>query len=115
MKEIVANSKLIAYCGLYCGACPKFLKGKCNGCAANDKAKWCKVRTCNIEQRYKSCADCKMIDFNECKKLDNFISRVFALVFNSDRMACIDKIKDIGYEKYAEEMAQSRKPSIPRK
>jgi hypothetical protein len=28
MKEIVADSKLVAYCGLYCGACKSYLKEK---------------------------------------------------------------------------------------
>ncbi len=29
MKEIVQNTDLIAYCGLYCGACKSYLMEKC--------------------------------------------------------------------------------------
>jgi len=34
MKEIIADEKLVAKCGLYCGACGAYLKGRCPGCAA---------------------------------------------------------------------------------
>ena len=43
MKEIVADPKLVAYCGLYCGACGAYLRGRCPGCIENYKATWCKV------------------------------------------------------------------------
>ena len=32
MGAIQNNVKLVAKCGLYCGSCSKFQKGKCNGC-----------------------------------------------------------------------------------
>lgn len=34
----------VAYCGLYCGACQSYTKGKCPGCDANEKATWCEIR-----------------------------------------------------------------------
>lgn len=114
-KDIVANPRLIAYCGLYCGACHKYLNGKCPGCAENTKATWCKVRSCNMENNYKSCADCKLTDFHTCKKLDNFIAKIFAVVFNSNRMACLEHIKKNGYDAFANDMTQRRKPTLPRK
>ena len=43
MKEIVADTNLIGYCGLYCGACKRYLKDKCPGCHKNEKAAWCKT------------------------------------------------------------------------
>ena len=43
MKEMTNNSQQIAACGLYCGACKKFLNGKCPGCKENEKASWCKI------------------------------------------------------------------------
>jgi hypothetical protein len=96
------ESGLISYCGLYCSNCRSYLKGKCPGCAENEKATWCKIRTCCKENGIKSCADCK--EFSnpaECKKFNNFVSKIFALVFRSDRAASIEMIKKEGYKAYA--------------
>ena len=49
MKEIISDPKLVAFCGLYCGACKAYLKERCPGCHDNEKATWCKVRTCCLE------------------------------------------------------------------
>ncbi|MCP4673622.1 MAG: DUF3795 domain-containing protein, partial [Desulfobacula sp.] len=69
MKEITKNTQMIAKCGLYCGACPRFLKEKCNGCKGNEKASWCKLRTCCIDKNIDSCADCdEFTDVMDCKK-----------------------------------------------
>ncbi len=114
-KEIVADRNLVAYCGLYCGACRSFLTGRCPGCKENIKASWCKVRKCCIENQYLSCADCKIISFHECRKYHNFMAKLFGLVFNSDRSACILKIKDIGYDAFATEMTALKRQSIKRK
>ena len=115
MKEITSNSELVAYCGLYCGACGKYLKGKCPGCHENDKASWCKIRSCCIENQYSSCADCKEYpNVNDCKKFSNFMTKIFGLIFKSDRKACIDQIKELGIQGYADKMAESRLQSIKR-
>jgi len=107
MKEICTDKNLIAYCGLYCGACKKYLQEKCPGCLENNRASWCKVRTCCIEHSYSSCADCQSFEnLKECKKLNNFIARLFSFFFGSDRFACIASIKEKGYESYAQEMAE---------
>lgn len=37
MKEIAKNTDLIAYCGLYCGACKSYLMEKCPGCHETQK------------------------------------------------------------------------------
>lgn len=114
-KEITAAKDLIAFCGLYCGACRSYLNGKCPGCRDNAKATWCKVRTCCLENNLLSCADCKTIELHACKKHNNFISKVFGVIFNSDRAACIGRIKELGYDGYALEMASDRKQTIPRR
>ena len=106
-KEIKIDKELIAYCGLYCGSCKKFLNGKCPGCRKNDKFSWCKIRMCGIENNYHTCAACGM-NPHECKKFNNFMSKFFALFFNSDREACINRIKEIGEEAYSKEMAEKR-------
>jgi hypothetical protein len=57
MKTVVAEKNLIAFCGFYCGACGAYLKQKCPGCRENAKAGWCKIRACNLENNYQSCAE----------------------------------------------------------
>lgn len=114
-KEIVMDKNLIAFCGLYCGSCRQYLKGKCPGCRDNVKAEWCKVRKCCIEYKFQSCADCTTIELMKCKKFNNFISKAFGYIFNSDRPACIERIKEIGYDGYSIEMANDKKQTIKRK
>ena len=115
MKPMVADQGLVAFCGLYCGACKKYLSGSCPGCHENNKASWCKIRSCNMEHGYTSCANCK--DFAnpmDCKKFNNFFSKFFALIFKSDRAACIAKIKELGYDGFAAYMTENGLQSIRR-
>ena len=115
MKEIVADPTLVAYCGLYCGACPRYLRGPCPGCRENEKATWCKVRSCCIEHEISSCGECRDYeDPKECGKFNNLISRVFGFVFRSDRRACVLQIRDLGLDGHAQAMADLRRPSIKR-
>ena len=116
MKEIENKVELIAFCGLYCGSCRSFVKGKCPGCAKNIKASWCKIRTCNFENNFKSCADCSTYSNPmDCKMYNNFISKAFSFVFRSDRAAGIEMIKNKGYESFASYMAENRLQAIKRK
>ncbi len=115
MKEIVNNSELVAFCGLYCGACSKYLNNKCPGCHENSKASWCKIRKCCMDNDYSTCADCKEFSNpNDCKKFNNFISKIFGFIFKSDRAACINQIKEIGIEGHADKMTELRLQSIKR-
>jgi hypothetical protein len=115
MREILADKELVAYCGLFCGACRRYLGEKCAGCHENTKAGWCKVRGCCLEKKIASCADCgEFKDPRQCKKFDNAFSRLFGIIFRSDRPACIDCIKSIGIGAYASKMAESRLQSIKR-
>ncbi len=102
-KTITASTEHIAACGLYCGACRKYLNGKCPGCRLNKKATWCKIRQCCIEKGLHSCADCTM-NVKDCKIYNNVIGKIFAFLFNSDRAACIRYIQINGYKDFAEEM-----------
>lgn len=108
------KTELIAYCGLYCGSCRKYINGKCPGCRQNEKATWCKIRTCCIGNTFQTCAECKM-NPHDCKKFNNFFSKFFALIFKSDREACISRIKEVGEEKYADEMAKQKIMTIKKK
>jgi hypothetical protein len=115
MKEITADTSLVACCGLYCGACGSYLKGKCPGCAKNEKASWCKVRSCCSANTYASCADCTLVpDLMDCGKFNNFISKIFAVVMRSNRPACIRAIKRDGREAFARDMAGKKIMTIKR-
>ncbi|OGS35438.1 MAG: hypothetical protein A2293_10045 [Elusimicrobia bacterium RIFOXYB2_FULL_49_7] len=116
MKEIVISEALIARCGLYCGACGAYLKGRCLGCAENHKATWCKLRSCCLERGYATCAEC--VDFSDpkaCAKFNNFFSKLIGFVLNSDRAACIAQIKEKGKRGHAETMAVLKRQSLKRK
>jgi hypothetical protein len=113
MKTITADSKMVAYCGLYCGACRRHLKDACPGCHENSKASWCKVRSCCIENGYLSCADCaRFEDPNGCRNFNNVFSKVIGFVLRSDRAACITQIKTLGLQGHAEKMAGLGRHSI---
>jgi hypothetical protein len=115
MKEIISDSRLVAYCGLYCGACKGYLKEKCPGCHENEKATWCKIRSCCMKSQYSTCADCKQfLDPSNCKMFNNLISKIFSLIFRSNRAACIRQIRDIGIQGHADRMAGLRLQSIKR-
>lgn len=115
MKPITSHAEMVAYCGLYCGACSSFLKERCPGCHDNKKATWCKIRLCCIERGYLSCADCQEFsDPQQCAKFNNFFSKIIGFVLRSDRAACIRKIKKIGIKSYADLMTSEKKHSIRR-
>ena len=113
MKEIVADSSLVALCGLYCGACGQYRKNRCPGCRKNEKATWCKIRICCFEHSYASCAYCTTFsDPMQCKKFNNFMSKLFSFLFKSDRAACIEQIRSTGIDTHAQKMAASGMQSI---
>ena len=115
MNEIISDKNLTAYCGLYCGACPRYLKGRCAGCRENEKLSWCKIRDCNMQHSYSSCADCSLVAFEDCSLNHNLISKFFAFVFGSDRDACIARIKAVGADAFADEMAALGRHTVKRK
>lgn len=103
----MARQELVAACGLYCGECHRYKKGKCPGCADNVKASWCKVRTCTAERGYRTCAECRDFpDVQACRKFNTIFSKFFALVFRSDRQASLQLISTMGIEGYASEMTK---------
>jgi len=116
MNEIVVNRALVAACGLYCGACGAYRKGRCPGCKENIKAKWCKIRTCCSQRSFTSCAECKEFpDPNDCAKFNNMIGRILGVVLNSNRRACILKIRELGLDGFAAHMAKTGRPTLPRR
>ena len=115
MKPIVSDERLVAFCGLYCGACRRYRTDSCPGCRDNLKATWCKIRSCCLDQKYSSCADCR--DFSnvqDCRKFNNAIAKIFAWLFRSNRPACIEQIRTQGRSGHADIMSAAGKHSLPR-
>ena len=113
MKEIVADANLVACCGLYCGACRAYLSERCPGCRENHKATWCKVRSCCMGNGFATCADCaEFPNPSDCRKYNNFVARLFGLIFRSDRAACIRQVRTIGLQGHADDMTQQRRHTI---
>jgi len=50
----------------------------------------------------------------QCKKLNNLMGKIFALIFRSNRQACLELIRERGYEEYAAYMAREGRQSLPR-
>ena len=108
--------KLISFCGLYCAECPKYKKGKCTGCLEYNKATWCKIRTCCLEKNIKSCADCdEYSNIKECKKFNTFIGKLMERVFNSDRVAALEMIRDNSYDHFVSFMSDNNLVTLPRR
>ena len=115
MRTIQEDAGLVAYCGLYCGACNAYLKEKCDGCHRNEGASWCGVRSCCIEKGLASCADCSEFpDPSNCRKFNNVVSRMFGLLFRSDRPACIKQVKELGLAGHAKRMTELQMQTIRR-
>ena len=102
----------LAYCGLYCGECKKYKNGKCPGCIETTNATWCKIRTCNQEANYETCAECPQIKRVNCKKLNNPIAKVFEFVFRSDRLTSLKYIEKNDADTYLEKMCSLGQMSI---
>lgn len=100
----IQNPELVAYCGLYCGTCKSYRKGKCPGCAKNTKASWCKIRTCNIKHEFANCTECTLLNRVDCKKLNNPIGKVFEFVFRTDRLKSLQYIEKEGCKAYSQKM-----------
>ena len=96
---------VLAYCGLVCSECGAFTKGKCQGCHSDKPMNpGCKVKPCSQEKNCTTCANCgDFEDLKECKKLNNFISKIFAFVFRSDRIGNLNRIREVGLDKFKEE------------
>jgi len=107
----VIDENLVAYCGLYCGSCAKYMKGNCPGCKENTKATWCKIRTCNIENGFKNCSHCNMEGISE----NNTIGKVFALIFKTDRPASLKFIEQHGELIYSQKMSEFKQMAIKKK
>jgi len=96
------NEIIVAYCGLCCTNCGMYIKGKCKGChSAKPMNRKCKMKACASTRGYSTCAACTDFEnFRDCRKLYNLTSRFFGLIFNSDRIGNLNKIKSGGLESF---------------
>ena len=116
MTTAVADPALVAACGLYCGACRRYVAGKCPGCRENLNAGWCKVRSCCVTRGLGTCAECESYaDPRDCEKFDNLVARVIGFVLRSDRAAGVDRIRAVGRDAFAAEMATQGRHAVPRR
>lgn len=68
-----------------------------------------------MANEFASCADCREYTSPmDCKKYNNVISKLFGLLFRSDRAACIRQIKELGIDGHAECMAEKCSHTIKR-
>ena len=98
-EQTKINENLIAYCGIYCGACPSYKSGDCEGCRAKSEKssvryKACAVKPCCIENEFFTCADCTIYaSTKECKKYNPFLLKIASWVEKTDRSKAIEMIK----------------------
>lgn len=109
---------MISYCGFYCGACPKFVKGQCLGCKG-DKPKCavgynaCKVRPCCMQNAYATCADCtKYKTVKDCKEFNPLMIRLGQFITSTNRRLGIELIKKEGEAAFVQFMAEKNWVSV---
>jgi hypothetical protein len=93
---------IVGCCGLVCSKCGSYTSKKCRGCRGERPIfQNCKIRKCNIDKGYDTCADCKDFqDLRECRKLNNIISKIFGFFSHTNRIEGLNRIREIGLEKF---------------
>jgi len=96
---------VLAYCGLVCSQCGMYLKQKCQGCHSDKPMSLnCKVKPCAMDRGYGSCSECEDFEnLKDCKKLNNMISKIFGLIFRSDRIGNLNRIRKVGLDEFKQE------------
>jgi len=110
LRRIIASElNPIAYCGLYCGACPKYVDAMeniknayCCGCASDvvpRRVERCDVRKCARIKRIKTCALCP--EHSSCNTLKEFLNS--SVVLTKVVGKNLDEIRSKGLEKWQRE------------
>jgi hypothetical protein len=96
---------VIARCGLVCSKCGAFVKGKCKGCHSDKPMfKGCPIKKCTVEKNIPTCAACTDYkDLHDCRKLNNWISKIIGFFTKSDRIGKLRRIREGGLEKFISE------------
>ncbi|MFX0100991.1 MAG: DUF3795 domain-containing protein [Candidatus Hodarchaeota archaeon] len=108
------NLDLLAFCGIYSGSCPSYLKGTCLGCRSDSReqkrtSKWgCKIRKCVHEN--KGLLHCGQCDEFPCKIFEKKLLKNheddprFAYRFQTP--ANFERIKEVGENAWLAEQEQ---------
>ena len=105
-EQVTSNENLISHCGFYCGACPAYLSGKCEGCRGDSPKcavgmKKCKVKQCCVESRFFSCADCtKFTTTQDCKKYNPLSIRFGEWISSTSRRKAIEMMREVGHVEF---------------
>ena len=96
---------VLAQCGLVCSNCGMFVKGRCQGChSEKPMMRNCKVKKCCLDRQLSTCAECdEFVNLRECRKLHNWISRIFGFIFRTNRIGNLYRIRDVGADRFREE------------
>jgi hypothetical protein len=96
---------IVACCGLICSKCGFYTNNKCLGCRGKRPVfRNCKIRKCNIDNEHDTCADCRDFqEIRECNKLNNMIIKLFGFISGTNRIGNLDRIREIGLEKFKAE------------
>ena len=111
-EHITGDEQHIAYCGIYCKACPAFTSGKCDGCRTNTAKsavlyKSCQVRPCCAENNFFTCADCTICaSIKDCKKFNPLFLKIASRIEGSSRGKAIEMIKTKGRAEFAAYMEE---------
>ncbi len=102
MSEVI-----VANCGLVCTSCGAYKRGRCTGCLGGKPMNSrCSMKACVVEHGYATCAECKDFEYlKDCNKLHNFISTIFSFIFRTNRIGNLNRIREIGLDKFKEEQA----------
>lgn len=90
-----SSTNLVAYCGIYRGACGQYQKELRMGCISGGGHAPCLVRLCDIEKNYRACAEYD--EYVDYEKFSNY----------RNRKDNITAIREIGLEKRAVQAATS--------
>lgn len=96
---------IIANCGLVCSECGMYTKGKCKGCFGGKPMNSnCKIKQCTKEHQYSTCADCQQFsNLKQCGEINNCIGKFFGFIFRTDKIGNLNRIREIGYDKFKQE------------
>lgn len=110
---MILDNRLIAPCGIYCGACYMFLREKkrCFGCRIEsvDKPKYCyKCKIANCERLLKTssgfCNDCEKFPCQRLKQLD----KRYRTKYNTNLIQSQIVIKEKGMDTFLNQESATR-------
>lgn len=121
------KDKLVARCGLYCGACDIYRAGvdepklaeaiakkhgwepseiKCGGCVAPSDDCWsndCKITSCLVDKNMEFCHECEKFENSSCELLEDVALR-YKEYTGMDTKANLLLIREIGQEAWLTQM-----------